>query len=180
MADVVGMYVAIQNRLIKEYEITLCDGCCPEYCGICDNFGTVPHRCAYYDFDTGENKRIGNWEQENTVKSTFILLHEIGHTIYYHPISIVNEYLAYVFAIRKCKELGLNLSRDLVLSNQRCLNRLYSRDVNKYNGAYQLSGMCNLDWVKTAEDYNIVKEYDKVYDINLQEYLNKKLMSVNC
>lgn len=171
MAEVTGMYIALQNNLIEEYGISLCDGCNPDYGELCDNYGSVPHRCAYCDFDTGENKRIGNWKQENTVKSTFILLHEVGHTIYYHNISIVNEYIAYIFAIRKCKELGLNLSRDLVLSNQRRLNRLYSHDVNRYNGAYQLSGMYNLDWVKTVEDYNIVRVYDELYGYDLQEHV---------
>ena len=171
MAEIIEMYIALQNKLIEEYGITLCDGCNPEYCELCDNYGSVPHRCAYYSPETGENKRIGNWKQENTVKSTFILLHEIGHTVYFHPISIVNEYMAYVFAIKMCKDLGLNLSRDLVLSNQRSLNRLYSRDVNKYNGAYNLSGMYNLDWIKTAEDYNIVRVYDKVYGYDIKNHV---------
>ena len=171
MAEVTGMYTALQNRLIGEYGITLCDGCNPDYGGLCDNCGSVPHRCAYYEPDTGENKRVGNWKQENTVKSTFILLHEIGHTVYYHPVSIVNEYMAYVFAVRKCKELGLNLSRELVVNNQRCLNRLYSHDVNRYNGAYRLSGMYELVWVKTPEDYNIVKVYDELFGYDPREHV---------
>ena len=128
MAVITGLYTAIQDRLIEDYGITLCDGFIPDECICCDNYGAKPHVCIYYNPVTREIKRIGNWIQENTIESTFILLYEIGHLIRCYEIEIIDEYSAYVFAIRKCEKLGLNLSRDLVIEKQRELLALYRRN----------------------------------------------------
>ena len=180
MAEIIGMYTAIQNRLIEDYGITLCDGYTPDEYMCCENYGNKPHVCVYYNPATKENKRIGNWRQENTVESTFILLYEIGHTIRCYETEIIDEYSAYVFAIRKCGELGINLSRDLVVEKQRELLALYRRNEHNYSGTYVLSDTDKPDWVTIPEDYSIVSVYDKVFDVNLQDCVNKKLYGVKC
>ena len=168
MAEIIGMYTAIQNRLIEHYGIILCDG---TFNGkVCDSCDDCTHRCGYYNIGTGVNKRVRNWKQENTVESTYILLHEIGHTEAYWNVQFIDEYEASVFAIKKCRELGLNLPREIVAHNQANILRIYRRQT-AYLEKPTIYPKKKPDYVKTAEDYNILRVYDEVYDFDLREYV---------
>ena len=61
-------YIDIQNDAIKRYNITLCHG---ELCPPGDDW---PRTHAHI-----KERRICKWVQKNSIQSTFILLHEIGH-----------------------------------------------------------------------------------------------------
>ena len=171
MGEITGMYTAVQNRLIEEYGIVFCDGCCPGSHIPCQYRGTGTHRCIYFNIETKENKRIRNWKQENTIYSTYVLLHEIGHCMALYDVESINEYNASVFAIRKCRELGLNLPREIVVDNQRHITKVYRYNVYDKGCVYCMFGMYKPDWVTIPEDYSIVRVYDEVYDFDIREYV---------
>ena len=171
MAKIVEMYTAIQNRLIEEYGIVFCDGCCPDSYIPCQYRGTDTPRCMYFNIETKENKRIRNWKQENTIESTFILLHEIGHTIEDGKVISINEYKASSFAIRRCKELGINLPRDIVVKYQKYVTQTYKVESCEVGCVYHMSGLYRPDWMTMPEDYSIVRVYDEVYDFDIREYV---------
>jgi len=164
------IYTEIQNRLISEYGITICDGVDPysKEKNMCNYCKCKTHRCAYFD---GENfKRVRNWKQENTVFSTYVLLHEIGHTLLRYESETEDEYRASVFAIRKCKELHIPLTREIVVKNQHNILNIYRSEASEYNG-YDLFGIEKPEWLKTAEYYNVVKVYDEVFEVSMDEVI---------
>ena len=127
----------------------------------------------YFNIETKENKRIRNWKQENTTESTFILLHEIGHTIEDSKVITINEYKASSFAIRKCKELGINLPRDIVVKYQKYVTQTFKVESYGVGSVYYMSGLFKPEWLTVPEDYSIVRVYDEIYEFDLKERITK-------
>lgn len=59
-------YIEIQNEVIKKYRIDICDGT------KCENDWSRTHAHP-------KKRRVCKWKQANSIVSTIILFHEIGH-----------------------------------------------------------------------------------------------------
>lgn len=153
-----GLYTAIQQRLIEEYDVILCDGMING--SRCEFHRVSAHRCAYHKGK--KNRKIRNWKQENTVLSTFILLHEIGHLQKHYKYRVEDEYRATEWALQMCGKLHVNVSRDMVTSKQISITRLYDRYAQGYKG-FDLFGIQKPDWLKDREYYNVVRIYDLMF-----------------
>lgn len=155
---ITGMYTAIQNMLIEEYNVTLCDGTI-DGCK-CEHERYSAHRCAYHDGD--KNRKIRNWQQENTVLSTFILLHEIGHLQEHYDYRVEDEYEATVWAMKMSQTLHIPIDRGMIASKQIDIMRRYDGYAKRYAGA-ELFGIKKPDWLKDREFYNVVRVYDRMF-----------------
>ena len=158
MAEVTGMYTAIQNLLIEEHKVILCDGMINGFC--CEHHKVSAHRCAYHKGE--KNRKIRNWKQENTILSTFILLHEIGHLQEHYAYRVEDEYRATEWALLMCRKLHINVSRDIVTDKQLSIMRMYDRYAQKYKD-FDLYGMNKPEWLKDREYYNVVRLYDSMF-----------------
>ena len=155
---ITGMYTAVQEQLIREYDVVLCDG---TFNGrACEYRNMTAHRCAYHNGD--RNRRVRNWRQENTLKSTFILLHEIGHLYGRYEYKVEDEYKATEWALRWCRELHLIPDRDMITSKQISINRVYDKYAEKFRG-FDLFGLEKPDWFKDREYYSVVRLYDELF-----------------
>lgn len=158
MAEITGMYIAVQNRQIEEYSVILCDGMI-DGCQ-CEHHRLSAHRCAYHDGD--ENRRIRNWKQENSVLSTFILLHEIGHLQEHCDYRVEDEYRATEWALHKCLELHIYPDRDMITDKQISIMRMYDEYAAEFNG-FDLFGIEKPEWFKDREYYSVVRLYDRLF-----------------
>jgi len=158
MAEITGMYIAIQNHLIEEHKVILCDGMI-DGCQ-CEYHRRSAHRCAYHKGD--RNRKIRNWKQENTVKSTFILLHEIGHLQKHYEYRVEDEYRATEWALHKFRELHIHPDRDMITDKQIAITRLYDEYASKFHG-FDLFGIEKPEWLKDREYYSIVRLYDQIF-----------------
>ncbi len=154
----IGMYTALQNRLIVQYDVIICDGMIDGH--KCQNERYSAHRCAYHN--GSENRRIRNWKQENTVLSTFVLLHEIGHLQEHYEYRVEDEYEATVWAMEMCRELHIPIDRKTLSKKQIDIIRWYDRYAEKYAGA-DLFGIKRPEWLKDREFYNVVRVYDRMF-----------------
>lgn len=167
---ITGMYTALQERLLREHDVILCDGTID---GIkCQFHSITVHRCAFHKGP--ENRRIRNWKQENTVKSTFVLLHEIGHLYGRYDYKVEDEYKATEWALRRCLELHLIPDRDMITSKQMAINRMYDKEAERFSW-YDLYGLKKPDWLKDREYYSVVRLYDELFP----EQIKKKLLRCN-
>ena len=158
MAEVTGIYTEIQNRLIEEHDVILCDGVIDGY--RCEHHKVSVHRCAYHK--GRKNRRIRNWKQENTILSTFILLHEIGHLQKHYAYRVEDEYRATEWALQMCKRLHISVNRDMVSSKQISIMRMYDKYASEYKD-FDLYGLRKPDWLKDREYYNVVRLYDRMF-----------------
>lgn len=153
-----GMYTALQEHLIREHDVILCDGTIDgEQCEHCR---MSAHRCAYHNGE--ENRKIRNWKQENTLRSTFILLHEIGHLYGRYDYKVEDEYKATEWALYRCLELHLIPDRDLITGKQIAMNRMYDEEAARFRG-FDLFGLEKPDWLKDREYYSVVRLYDELF-----------------
>lgn len=158
MSNVIGMYTALQNQLIEEHNVVMCDGTIDGH--ECEHCRLSAHRCAYHKGN--ENRKIRNWKQENTILSTFILLHEIGHLQEHYKYRVEDEYRATEWALQKCKDLHISVSRDMVSSKQISIMRMYDKYASEYKNA-DLYGINKPEWLKDREYYNVVRLYDQMF-----------------
>ena len=120
-----GKFTDIQDRLIKTYRIQLCNGT------LCKNDWSRTHVHI-------QKRRICKWVQKNSLKSTFTLLHEIGH-IEAHTGSMrraESEYHATVWAMEKASQLGLDIPDSLIQFYQDYIDRTKNRGIRRGGGDY--------------------------------------------
>ncbi len=91
-------YLEIQDDVIKQYNIDLCDG------EKCKNDWHRTHAHV-------KERRVCKWKRANSIQSTFALLHEIGHieTTKSSMRRAESEYYATKWAIEQCKKMNLNV-----------------------------------------------------------------------
>ena len=104
-------YIELQNYLIKQYNIDICDG------SKCENDWHRTHAHI-------KERRICKWKQTNSIQSTFNLLHEIGHieTTKSFMRRAEAEYFATKWALYKCKELGIKVPEKIIDTYQNYIN----------------------------------------------------------
>lgn len=101
-------YIAIQNDVITKYGIDICDGT------KCKNDWSRTHAHI-------RERRVCKWRQANSIRSTFTLLHEVGHIenndshILGHAMRRSEaEYYATKWALDRCKEYGITVPHDII------------------------------------------------------------------
>lgn len=111
-----GKFIDIQNKVIEQYCIDICDG------SKCENDWRRTHAHV-------KERRICKWKQTNSIVSTFTLFHEIGHveTTKSKMRRCEFEYYATVWAMDKCKEHGLEIPEKVIDTYQNYINTEHSR-----------------------------------------------------
>lgn len=119
-------YIEIQNEIIKQYNIELCDGT------KCKNDWYRTHVHV-------KQRLICKWKQKNSIQSTFELLHEIGHIENNKPNMrrCEEEYSATIWAIQKCKEYNLTIPQKLINEYQEYIDMEYDRGVRRGGTNYK-------------------------------------------
>ena len=114
-------YIEIQNAVIKEYKVDICDG---TKCKDGDWSRTHAHI---------RPRRVCKWKQANSIRSTFDLLHEIGHcmTTKGWMRRSESEYHATVWAIEKSKKLGLDIPERIIKLYQDYIDREINRGIRR-------------------------------------------------
>lgn len=93
-------FIEIQNKVIEKYRIKL-----------------DPHsKCWRRTHAHVKERRVCKWKQMNSMRSTFTLLHEIGHieTKTSSMRRSESEYYATCWAIDRCKEYGLEIPENIL------------------------------------------------------------------
>lgn len=113
-------FVNIQNKVIAEYHIDLCDGT------KCKNDWRRMHAHV-------KQRRVCKWKQRNSVISTFDLFHEIGHieTTKSSMRRCEAEYFATIWAIERCKEYQIDIPRKIMELYQDYINMEWDRGVRR-------------------------------------------------
>lgn len=123
-------YIEIQNEVIQKYKVV-----------IVENSTCKTRTHAHCD----GTRRICKWKQANSLKSTFTLLHEVGHimTKTSKMRRCESEYYATIWALERCKEYGLNVIINIIYEYQRYiymeLDRGIRRGGQNYNGQFNIS-----------------------------------------
>lgn len=88
----------IQQEVIEKYRVDICDGT------KCRNDWQRTHAHV-------KQRRVCKWKRANSIKSTFTLLHEVGHieTTKSRMRRAEEEFYATEWAIERCKEYGLTI-----------------------------------------------------------------------
>lgn len=101
-------YITIQQNVIAKYGIDICDGT------KCKHDWQRTHAHI-------KERRVCKWKQANSIRSTFTLLHEVGHIenngsqILGHAMRrCEQEYYATQWALDKCKEYGITVPTTIV------------------------------------------------------------------
>lgn len=113
-------YIDIQNEVIQQYGIDICDGSkCPN-----DWHRTHAHL---------KLRRVCKWKQANSIASTFTLLHEVGHivtnTTSMHRYE--QEYYATQWAIDRCAAYGIAVPQKTVDQYQRYIDMELARGLRR-------------------------------------------------
>lgn len=95
-------YKQIQDDVINKYRIDICDGT------KCDNDWRRTHAHV-------KERRVCKWKQANSMRSTFTLLHEVGHiqTTKSGMRRYQSEYYATTWAMEEAKQYGLTVPKDI-------------------------------------------------------------------
>ena len=115
----------IQQDVITRYRITISDGSdC--HCGWRRTHAHVKER------------KICKWKQTNSFKSTFTLLHEIGHieTTTSSMRRCESEYHATVWAIQRCREYGISIPPDIIERYQAYIDMEKDRGQRRGGSSY--------------------------------------------
>lgn len=125
----------IQQEVIKEYRIDLCDGF------KCKNDWKRVHAHVRL-------RRVCKWKQKNSIESTFTLFHEIGHieTTTSKMRRAEAEYYATVWAIKKFKEYGLEVPAKEIKKYQDYINREIDRGERRGGTGYGILSLSK--WVE--------------------------------
>lgn len=118
-------YIEIQNGVISEYNIDICDGT------KCKNDWSRTHAHV-------KQRRVCKWKQANSIQSTFTLLHEIGHieTTKSNMRRAESEYHATMWALMKCKEYGLEIPAKTLKTYQDYINMEIDRGIRRGGTGY--------------------------------------------
>ena len=118
-------YIEIQNEIIKSYRVDICDG------SKCANDWKRTHAHV-------KERRVCKWIQANSIKSTFTLLHEVGHieTTKSKMRRCEAEYYATVWAIEKCKEYGLKIPQKTIDKYQKYIDMELARGIRRNGSGY--------------------------------------------
>ena len=118
-------YREIQDEVIKEYGIDICDG------SKCKNDWRRTHAHI-------KERRVCKWKQSNSIQSTFTLFHEIGHimTTKSSMRRAESEYHATLWAMNKCKEYGLDIPRKTLEIYQDYIDREVERGKRRGGSGY--------------------------------------------
>ena len=119
-------YKDIQDEVIKKYRIDICDG---TRCEDGDWSRTHAHP---------KKRRVCKWKQANSLRSTFTLLHEIGHIENNRSWMrrAEEEFYATVWAMNECKEYGIELPDKLVQIYQDYIDREKARGLRRGGKGY--------------------------------------------
>ena len=130
-------YIELQNELVKKYRIKLD----PE------------SKCRSRTHVHVKQRRICKWKQHASMRSTFTLLHEIGHCennsykILNRPMRrCEEEFYATQWAIAKCKELKLEVSKNIIDRYQRYVYNELQRGLNHHGSNYPTKEEMTLVW----------------------------------
>ena len=118
-------YIEIQDKVIAEYRIDLCDGT------KCKRDWSRTHAHV-------KKRRVCKWKRANSIQSTFTLLHEIGHieTTKSYMRRAESEYHATMWAIDKCKELGLDIPHSIIKDYQDYIDMEIDRGKRRGGSGY--------------------------------------------
>lgn len=115
----------IQQEVIARYRVIVSNGSdCP--CGWRRTHAHVKER------------KICKWKQANSFKSTFTLLHEIGHieTTTSFMRRCESEYHATVWAIQRCQEYGISIPPYIIERYQAYINMEKDRGQRRGGSCY--------------------------------------------
>lgn len=135
-------YIDIQNEIIKQYRIDICDGtkCADDWAR------THAHI---------RQRRVCKWIQSNSLESTFTLFHEIGHIANNKSTMrrCEEEYYATVWAVDTLYNIyNIKVPEKLVDRYQRYITRELDRGIRRNGLGYNED---ELNLVKYTEDlYN--------------------------
>lgn len=118
-------YIAIQNEVVKKYNIDLCAG------DKCKNDWKRTHAHP-------KQRRVCKWKQVNSITSTFTLFHEIGHimTDKGGMRRAEQEYYATVWALEECKKYGLQVPQTIIDIYQRYIDMTAERGKRRGGTGY--------------------------------------------
>lgn len=125
MKEKLKKYEKIQQEIIQKYRIDICDGT------KCRNDWRRTHAHT-------KIRRVCKWKQSNSIASTFILLHEVGH--------IVNnkgklrrceeEYYATIWAIEEARKYNLEIPIKTIEEYQRYIYMELERGLRRSGSNY--------------------------------------------
>ena len=118
-------YLDIQDDIIKQYNIDLCDG------EKCQNDWHRTHAHI-------KERRVCKWKCANSIQSTFALLHEIGHieTTKSKMRRAEAEYHATIWAMIKCEEYGLTVPEHIIKKYQNYIDMEVDRGKRRGRSGY--------------------------------------------
>jgi hypothetical protein len=119
-------YKAIQEAVIKEYRIDICDG---TRCEDGDWRRTHAHP---------KQRRVCKWKQANSIGSTFTLLHEIGHIENNRGTMrrAEQEFYATMWAINECHKYGIEVPDKIIDLYQDYIDRTMDRGKRRGGEGY--------------------------------------------
>ena len=115
-------YKQIQDNLIKKYRITI----------------NEKSTCYGRTHVHVKKRTICKWKQCNSIKSTFTLLHEIGHCENNNSKMrrCEEEYYATQWALDQCRELHIEVPDKIIQSYQRYVYRELDRGIRRGGFGY--------------------------------------------
>jgi hypothetical protein len=95
-----------------------------------------------------KKRRVCKWNQCNSVKSTFTLLHEVGHieTTTATMRRCESEYYATKWALEQCDLYGIKVPQSIVESYQRYVYRELDRGLRRGGKNYPTRDEMKLAW----------------------------------
>lgn len=120
-----GKFEQIQQEAIARYKVKVSDGSdCP--CGWRRTHAHVKER------------KICKWKQANSIRSTFSLLHEIGHieTTTSSMRRCESEYFATVWAIQRCREYNIPVPKYIIERYQAYIDMEKARGQHRGGACY--------------------------------------------
>lgn len=120
-----GKYTDIQEKEIQEHHITLCP------MGVSTCWGRTHAHV--------KERKICKWNQKNSIRSTFTLLHEIGHIETYKSTMrrVESEYYATQWASDECFFLGIEVPDDIRKKYQDYINMELDRGKRRGGTGYK-------------------------------------------
>lgn len=118
-------YTEIQNEVINKYRIDICDGT------KCANDWRRTHAHP-------KQRRVCKWQQANSVRSTFTLLHEVGHVQTYKSKMrrAESEYYATVWALEEAKKYGIEIPQKIIDKYQKYIDMEMARGASRGGSGY--------------------------------------------
>ena len=118
-------YKEIQDDVVRKYRIDLCDGT------KCRDDWSRTHAHV-------KIRRVCKWRQANSMKSTFTLLHEVGH-IENNDATMrraEEEFHATIWALERAREYGMEVPEEEVERYQRYINMERDRGLRRGGKGY--------------------------------------------